>query len=282
MNGPRHSSTRTKLRVGGIYDCLDVVLLDNISLSEFNRDVCLSVLHDTERFATETSSTKGYALNPEVRRLFVFLERVWLDLNIFRLVLLTGRMTLDCSVFDCSLSRRAADKGVESVHIWERRHFLVVPAFENSSLFLQSAVDRPLHTVSMTVDTIMKDEVVTIPPATTLSDIRSHLHDGGFRHLLVVDEGTLVGVISDRDVLRTLSPFLDAHSEEHREVRTLARPAREIMRKDPITIAPDTKIEDASSLLLDHNVSSLPVISGDGLVGIVTTKELLRHYTEET
>lgn len=159
---------------------------------------------------------------------------------------------------------------------------MVVPAFENSSLFLQSAVDRPLHTVSMTVDTIMKDEVVTIPPATTLSDIRSHLHDGGFRHLLVVDEGTLVGVISDRDVLRTLSPFLDAHSEEHREVRTLARPAREIMRKDPITIAPDTKIEDASSLLLDHNVSSLPVISGDGLVGIVTTKELLRHYTEET
>ena len=97
--------------------------------------------------------------------------------------------------------------------------------------------------------------------------------------MLVVEDGELLGVISDRDVLRAISPFLDTYSEEHRDIQTLARPAREVMRTDPITVAPDTEIEDASHLLLDHAISSLPVVEGTELVGIVTTKDLLNHYT---
>jgi acetoin utilization protein AcuB len=133
----------------------------------------------------------------------------------------------------------------------------------------------------MTVDGIMTREVVTVAPDTALSEVRAHLHEGGFRHLLVVEEGALIGVISDRDVLRALSPFLDTYSEEHRDVRTLARPAREIMRAEPVTVAPGTDVEEAASLVLDHKISSLPVVEGNEIVGIVTTKDLLRHYTKE-
>ena len=133
----------------------------------------------------------------------------------------------------------------------------------------------------MTVDGIMTREVVTVAPDTALSDIRAQLHEGGFRHLLVLDDGALVGVISDRDVLRALSPFLDTYSEEHRDVRTLGRPAREIMRADPVTVTPGTDVEDASSLLLDHSISSLPVVEDGEIIGIVTTKDLLRHYANE-
>jgi len=132
----------------------------------------------------------------------------------------------------------------------------------------------------MTVDGIMTREVVTVAPDTALSDVRAQLHEGGFRHLLVVDEGALVGVISDRDVLRALSPFLDTYSEEHRDVRTLARPAHEIMRDDPLTVTPGTDVEEAATLVLDHSISSLPVVEGSEIVGIVTTKDLLRHYTD--
>lgn len=133
----------------------------------------------------------------------------------------------------------------------------------------------------MTVDGIMTREVVTVAPDTALSDVRSQLHTGGFRHLLVVDGGTLVGVISDRDVLRALSPFLDTYNEEHRDVRTLSRPAHEIMRADPLTVTPGMDVEEAAALVLDHSISSLPVVEGDELIGIVTTKDLLRHYTHE-
>jgi len=131
----------------------------------------------------------------------------------------------------------------------------------------------------MTVDGIMTSEVVTVTPDTSLSDMRAHLHEGGFRHLLVVEDGALVGVISDRDVLRALSPFLDTYGEEHRDVRTLACPAHEIMRGDPTTVAPDMDVEEAAALLLDRNISALPVVDNDEIRGIVTTKDLLWHYT---
>ena len=134
----------------------------------------------------------------------------------------------------------------------------------------------------MTVDAIMSRDLVTVTPDTALMEIRSLLHERGFRHLLVVEaDETLCGVISDRDVLRALSPFLDTYSEEHRDVKTLGQPASEIMRSEPITAGPDTAIEEAARLLLDHNISALPVVEDAALVGIVTTKDLLQHYTDE-
>ena len=135
----------------------------------------------------------------------------------------------------------------------------------------------------MTVDSIMSRDVVTVTPDSALMEIRSLLHERGFRHLIVVEaDDTLCGVISDRDVLRALSPFLDTLSEEHRDIKTLGQPASQIMRTNPMTVEPTTPIEKAARILLDNNISSLPVVEDDTLVGIVTTKDLLQHYTNET
>lgn len=134
----------------------------------------------------------------------------------------------------------------------------------------------------MTVESIMSRDVVTVTPDTALMEIRRLLHEEGFHHLLVVDvDDQLCGVISDRDMLKALSPFLDTYSEEHRDVKTLSRPASEIMRKEPVTIAPETSIKEAAQRLLENKISSLPVVEGQTLVGIVTTKDLLEHYTND-
>jgi acetoin utilization protein AcuB len=133
----------------------------------------------------------------------------------------------------------------------------------------------------MTVDKIMSRNVVTVAPDAALMDIRKRLEEGGFNHMLVVEGGTLRGVISDRDVLQALSPFLDTYSEEHRDVKTLSQPASAIMQTTPITVSPDTPIADASQTLLDHRVSSLPVVEGDALVGIVTGKDMLEYFIHE-
>ena len=131
----------------------------------------------------------------------------------------------------------------------------------------------------MAVDGIMSRDVVTVPSDTTLMDIRKCLQEGGFHHILVIEDGELCGVISDRDVLRALSPFLDTYTEGHRDVQPLVLPAQEVMRTEPVTVTPGTDIEKAAHLLLDHDISSLPVVEGNELVGIVTTKDLLNHYT---
>jgi acetoin utilization protein AcuB len=134
----------------------------------------------------------------------------------------------------------------------------------------------------MNVDSVMSRDVVTVRPDAALMEIRGLLHEKGFNHLLVTEEDdTLCGVISDRDVLKSVSPFLDTYSEEHRDVKTLSRPASEIMQADPITVTPDTSIKDASETLLENRVSSLPVVEGTELVGIVTGKDLLQYYMEK-
>lgn len=133
----------------------------------------------------------------------------------------------------------------------------------------------------MTVEHIMSREVVTVAPDKALMEIREQFHLGGFHHLLVVDDDELVGVISDRDVLQALSPFLNTLSEEHRDVRTLSRSAREIMRADPITVRADTSITEAAATLLDNAISCLPVLSESGaLEGIVTSKDILQHFID--
>jgi len=133
----------------------------------------------------------------------------------------------------------------------------------------------------MTVESIMSRDVVTVSPDAALMDIRKRLQEGGFNHMLVIEDGKLCGVISDRDVLKAISPFLDTYSEEHRDVKTLSQPASEIMQSDPITVTPGTSIQEASKTLLDNRVSSLPVVEGDDLVGIVTGKDMLEYFISE-
>ncbi len=130
------------------------------------------------------------------------------------------------------------------------------------------------------VSALMTRDVISVHPDTPLLEVQNLLKQHGFRHLVVVDDdGALSGVLSNRDVLKALSPFLNTNAETQRDVRTLAQPARNLMNKTPHTVTPDTSAQEAASVLLDGAISALPVVEGDELVGIITTKDLLRYYT---
>jgi acetoin utilization protein AcuB len=143
---------------------------------------------------------------------------------------------------------------------------------------LTTDLDMTQTKTAMTIADIMSRDPECVAPDTSLMEIRHLLDQRGFHHLLVVEDGSLVGVISDRDVLRTLSPFLDTRSETPRDVRTLAEQASDLMRADPVTAAPGMTVREAATLLLDHAISSLPVVDDGTLVGIVTTKDMLEYY----
>jgi acetoin utilization protein AcuB len=129
-----------------------------------------------------------------------------------------------------------------------------------------------------TLEEIMTTEVVQIGGSEPLVAVRNLLQQRGFHHVLVVEDERLLGVISDRDVLRALSPFLDTIVEQPRDVNTLGMQARQVMSSTLITAGPDTTVCEAAKLMNNNNINCLPVTSDTGaLLGIVTTQDLLAH-----
>ena len=128
----------------------------------------------------------------------------------------------------------------------------------------------------MTVRDIMSHRVEAAAPDETVLDARDRLRDGRFRHLPVVEGGRLVGVVSDRDVLRAAGPSLGATEFDDDVGPGTDRALREVMTRDVVTADPTMSVEEAADLLLRHDVSALPVLDEGRLVGIVTTADVLR------
>jgi CBS domain-containing protein len=112
---------------------------------------------------------------------------------------------------------------------------------------------------------LMSMSPVTIKASETIADAHAEMEIGVIRHLPVVDDqGQLVGVLSDRDILRVLA------SSRPRQVA-------EVMSRDVITIRPEANAHEAADLMLQHQISSVPVVGESGaLIGIVT----LTDYVE--
>ncbi len=135
----------------------------------------------------------------------------------------------------------------------------------------------------MKISSIMTRRVVTVETDDSLQIISEIFENVKFHHILVVENQKLVGVISDRDFIKALSPFLDTPSEVKRDITTLDKKAHQIMNRTPITVDAETSIDEASNLLLENNISCLPVISPQGSVeGIVTWKDILKFHLKNT
>ncbi|ODS30151.1 MAG: hypothetical protein SCARUB_04742 [Candidatus Scalindua rubra] len=131
----------------------------------------------------------------------------------------------------------------------------------------------------MTVASIMTKKVFKVKMDDTIGTIREIFENVKFHHLLVVEGRQLVGVISDRDVLKAISPFIGTLSEHTYDLATLNRKAHQIMAHKPITVHKSTSIKIAASVLLNNNISCLPIVSPeDDIEGIVTWKDILGYY----
>jgi len=134
----------------------------------------------------------------------------------------------------------------------------------------------------MKISSIMTKEVTTVNMDISLKGICGIFDDRKFHHLLVVEDDELCGVISDRDVLKALSPFPNTPSEQVRDIATLNKRAHQIMSRKPATTTQEASAKDAVRLMFQKNISCLPVISSDGQIeGIVTRKDLLHAYSEQ-
>jgi CBS domain-containing protein len=100
---------------------------------------------------------------------------------------------------------------------------------------------------------------------------------GGLRHLPVLSKEELVGILTHRDILRApglLSPVLGLAADTRAALRALR--VEEAMTATVVTIGAQASLQEAAAQLLKHRVGCLPVMERGGLVGIVTTSDLLR------
>ena len=128
----------------------------------------------------------------------------------------------------------------------------------------------------MHVGQIMRRELVTISPDTSLVKAKELLAEKLIDHLLVVDKnGKLVGIVSDRDLKQAwASPAttLSAH-ELNYLLKQLS--VDSMMVKKTITISPGTTIERAGRIMQENRISALPVMENQELVGIITTTDVM-------
>ncbi len=128
----------------------------------------------------------------------------------------------------------------------------------------------------MRIKDIMQRDVVTVTPDTRFPQVLRLLQPRGFRHVPVVDNETLVGIISDRDIKQAMVSLagagaVGAELERARERLT----ASEIMGRTVITIGPMDTVEEAARVMATQKISALPVTEGGRLVGIVTETDVL-------
>jgi acetoin utilization protein AcuB len=132
----------------------------------------------------------------------------------------------------------------------------------------------------MLVEDVMQAAVITITPKTSLPEAMGLLRHRGIRHLPVVEDDTLVGIVSDRDLKGAMAS--PATSLEAHELRYLldALTVDEIMTRAVITVGRTFPIEEAARLMVKEKVSALPVTERGRLVGIVTETDVLELFVK--
>jgi CBS domain-containing protein len=123
---------------------------------------------------------------------------------------------------------------------------------------------------------IMETKLVTISASERLSTVEDIMTLGRVRHMPVVQGGKLVGVVSERDLLRASLSVLTQHRDAERRAFLHVVEISRVMSAPPIVVEPDASIEEAALLMADKKIGCLPVVEAGELVGLVTETDVLR------
>jgi CBS domain-containing protein len=126
----------------------------------------------------------------------------------------------------------------------------------------------------MRVRELMQDKVITVNLDTPVNDAVVTLTDAHISALPVVDSGgRMVGVVSSTDILTSEAEAYDA---VEREALFEEMMVRDIMTRRPLTVSPDADIREAAQQMLYADVHRLFVTSGDQVVGVISTTDIVR------
>lgn len=128
------------------------------------------------------------------------------------------------------------------------------------------------------VHDIMPEKMVTVSAGDTLSTVEDIMTLGRVRHMPVTQAGKLVGVVSERDLLRASLSTLSSFGSDERRAFLQAVEIARVMSTPAITIGPDATVEAAARIMADEKIGCLPVVQGERLLGLITETDLLRYF----
>src|SRR5207237_2984933 len=130
----------------------------------------------------------------------------------------------------------------------------------------------------MLIQDVMSRSVITLAPTQTLRDAVELLRSKHIRHLPVIEDGRLIGIVTDRDVKRATPSLLSGVDRDEYDRVLDETKIAQIMTREPMTVTPESELKAAVKVFIDRKVGALPVVSGGRLVGIVTEIDLLRVF----
>lgn len=130
------------------------------------------------------------------------------------------------------------------------------------------------------VDKWMTKEVITVPPDEKIIDAFELMQSRGIRHLPVVEDGELRGLVTDRDIRLVLIPSPMSTPEDRMFHLGALERVDEIMTTDLITVPPTTTVEEAAKLFAKYKIGAVLVVDQGKLVGILTATDILGVFIE--
>ncbi|WP_049722199.1 CBS domain-containing protein [Gilvimarinus polysaccharolyticus] len=130
----------------------------------------------------------------------------------------------------------------------------------------------------MKISKIMSKNVVVVKMDDRLSRLKELFDQTGFHHLLVVEDERLFGVISDRDLLKSISPNIDTIAATTKDLASLNKRAHQIMTRKPISLTADSTVREAVDIFNSHKISCIPIVNeAQRPIGILSWRDIMRE-----
>lgn len=133
----------------------------------------------------------------------------------------------------------------------------------------------------LTVNDLMTVIPNTVTPQTTLRRVIELMKSQSCRQFPVLNNGRLVGIITDRDVRLVMNSPLVMHGRWQDEEILDKMTAESCMTPDPMTVTPETPAYQAANMLSIYKFGALPVVENDTLVGIITVTDFLNYFATQ-
>ena len=129
----------------------------------------------------------------------------------------------------------------------------------------------PMLAVVTGIGDLMTRDVLTVAPEDTLGEAAAKMTERGVGAVVVSDFGRMIGIFTERDLMRAVAGRV--HSSEAR--------VREWMTPDPVTMTEDASVEEAGETMIERGFRHIPVVAGERAVGIVSIRDVAEWRLKE-
>ena len=163
------------------------------------------------------------------------------------------------------------EKGIGSVPVMEDNEMVgIVSKADFVTLAVGIAFDK------ISVKEIMCKNLISVSPSERIVHARRQMIESHIGRLPVVDDETLVGMVTSKDLMRAFIEFRKSVPEKYQKSQIKDLLVEDIMSSNPVSVSKDMSITEISNIIMETGFNGLPVVENDKVIGIITQTDILR------